>query len=50
MDGDIAGARKWFTESRKQAVSIRMREGMNEADTALKRLDRLDGLNPTPRR
>lgn len=40
MAGDNQDARKWFTASRKQSSIIKLREGVIEADVALRRLDK----------
>ncbi|CAL1699611.1 unnamed protein product [Somion occarium] len=41
MAGDNEDAHKWYTASRKQSSSLKMREGVVEAGVALRRLDKL---------
>lgn len=41
MDNDLLEARKYYVESRKTASEIKMREGVMEADVAIRRIDRL---------
>ncbi|KAK7685990.1 hypothetical protein QCA50_010801 [Cerrena zonata] len=40
MAGDNHDARKWYTASRKQSSIVKLREGVIEADVALRRLEK----------
>lgn len=46
MAGDIENAKKWYIASRKQAAEIGLREGVLEAEVALRRLDRMEKYGP----
>ena len=41
MAGDLDGAKNAYTESRKQSFLLKERDGVMQADTALRRLERL---------
>ena len=41
MDGDFEGAKKAFVESRNQSYLLKNRDGVMEADSAVRRIDRL---------
>ena len=48
MTNSISDAREWYLSSQKQARAIKMREGIFEAEQALRRLNRLQSSSSRP--
>ena len=40
MDGDLSRAKQLYQRSRKQSLELKEREGVMQAETALRRVDR----------